>query len=103
MQHLHAGITGTMWAFLLAGGIVTPKLWPVGPQHDNFAQGLATQAARLMGGKVKFQILPARLIGSPLKINATVQKSVTQAGHSGLGYNWANVALGLPVCSMAKG
>jgi hypothetical protein len=31
MEHLHVAVAGTMWAFPLAGGVVSPRLGPGGP------------------------------------------------------------------------
>ncbi len=39
-------------------------------------------------GRVKFEVFPAGMIGSPLKVTETVKTRVAQAGHHWVGYDW---------------
>ena len=60
--------------------------WPGGPHMDYFAKAYATNAEKMTGGKVKFQVFPAGTIGSALKVTETVQKKIAPSGHHWPGY-----------------
>ena len=62
--------------------------WPGGPHMDYFAKAYATNAEKMTGGKVKFQVFPAGTIGSALKVTETVQKKIAPSGHHWPGYDW---------------
>jgi TRAP-type mannitol/chloroaromatic compound transport system substrate-binding protein len=59
-----------------------------GPHFDVMAKGFAEYVALLTGGKVKVEVFPAGVVGSPLKVSETVQKRIAQAGHHWSGYDY---------------
>jgi TRAP-type mannitol/chloroaromatic compound transport system substrate-binding protein len=59
-----------------------------GPHFDVMAKGFAEHVALLTGGKVKIEVFPAGVVGSPLKVSETVQKRIAQAGHTWSGYDY---------------
>jgi TRAP-type mannitol/chloroaromatic compound transport system substrate-binding protein len=59
-----------------------------GPHFDVMAKGFAEHVALLTGGKVKIEVFPAGVVGSPLKVTETVQKRIAQAGHHWSGYDY---------------
>jgi TRAP-type mannitol/chloroaromatic compound transport system substrate-binding protein len=59
-----------------------------GPHFDVMAKGFAENVALLTGGKVKVEVFPAGVVGSPLKVTETVQKRIAQAGHAWTGYDY---------------
>lgn len=59
-----------------------------GPHFDVMAKGFADHVALLTGGKVKVEVFPAGVVGSPLKVSETVQKRIAQAGHTWSGYDY---------------
>lgn len=58
-----------------------------GPHFDVMAKGFAEHVALLTGGKVKVEVFPAGVVGSPLKVTETVQQKIAQAGHHWSGYD----------------
>jgi TRAP-type mannitol/chloroaromatic compound transport system substrate-binding protein len=71
----------------LAQSVRMATSW-TGPHFDVMAKGFAENVGLLTGGKVKIEVFPAGVVGSPLKVTETVQKRIAQAGHAWTGYDY---------------